>query len=329
MNVPDLTSPVVPFKDRSAGLTVFGVLTILAGGLCALFVPLMLWGQAMSEKTTGMPANYQAIIPGTVLYGVLAVALVWLGIGSCKARRWARALLLIFSWSWLVMGVIALVFMILMLPQLSTAIQSSQPTGQPPLPEAAKTVMVVLPLVFMGVIFILIPAVWVFFYRSLHVKATCEARDPARRWTDACPLPVLAVSLWLALGVPMMLLMPLTYRSMLPFFGGFITGPAGTAGYIVLAGVWAWCARALYRLDVRGWWLLVAGMLVFTVSHVMTYMRHDVMELYALMGYPEQQMEQIRKFNFLTNGMMTWGSLCSMLPFFGYLVFLKRYFLKQ
>ena len=54
----------------------------------------------------------------------------------------------------------------------------------------------VIALLFLGVFFVILPAVWIFFYKSRQVKATCEARDPVARWTDACPLPVLALCLW-------------------------------------------------------------------------------------------------------------------------------------
>ena len=67
MNAPDLNPPAVSFKDRSTGLMVFGILTMLVGALCALLVPLMFFGQMMVEKSTNVPANYQAIIPGTLL----------------------------------------------------------------------------------------------------------------------------------------------------------------------------------------------------------------------------------------------------------------------
>src|ERR1035438_10563031 len=40
----------MPYKDRSTGLIIFGILTILMGCLAALFVPLMLFGQAASAK---------------------------------------------------------------------------------------------------------------------------------------------------------------------------------------------------------------------------------------------------------------------------------------
>ncbi len=76
--------PVAPieFKDRKTGLIVFGILTALLGALCALFVPLMLLGHAMSARTAGASQNFQALIPGLVMFTSLAIAFIWLGIGS-------------------------------------------------------------------------------------------------------------------------------------------------------------------------------------------------------------------------------------------------------
>jgi hypothetical protein len=72
---------------------VFGILTLLLGCLAGLFVPLMLFGQMMAAKAPNAPpTNTAAILPAVVIYGCLAAALIWLGIGSIKARRWARAL---------------------------------------------------------------------------------------------------------------------------------------------------------------------------------------------------------------------------------------------
>ena len=116
MNSP--TEPVVPieFEDRKTGLIVFGILTTLLGGLCALFVPLMFFSLTMSAKA-GVPTSMQAILPAVSVYGILAVVLIWLGVGSIMARRWARALLLIFSWSWLLMGVVSIGVMAFLGPQ--------------------------------------------------------------------------------------------------------------------------------------------------------------------------------------------------------------------
>ncbi len=100
---PVESSVLSDYKNRSTGLIIFGILTLLLGGLCALFIPLMLFGQTMAAKAPNAPPpNTAMLLPGLAMYGGLAVALIWLGIGSIKARRWARALLLIFSWTWLI-----------------------------------------------------------------------------------------------------------------------------------------------------------------------------------------------------------------------------------
>ena len=76
-------------------------------------------------------------------------------------------------------------------------IRATATPGQPAMPAAAIGVIMVITCLMFGFFFIALPAVWIFFYKSRHVKATCEARDPVTRWTDACPLPVLGLCLWL------------------------------------------------------------------------------------------------------------------------------------
>ncbi len=100
------------------------------------------------------------------------------------------------------------------------------------MPPAAITGMVIGMTIFFFVFFVLVPAVWMFFYQSRHVKATCEARDPVTRWTDACPLPVLGFCLWTWLAVPMMLVMALTGHGGDAVLWGVRFRPAGRAGSV-------------------------------------------------------------------------------------------------
>ncbi|MBI3879792.1 MAG: hypothetical protein HY301_06970 [Verrucomicrobia bacterium] len=79
------------------------------------------------------------------------------------------------------------------------------------------------------------------------------------------------------------------------------------------------------RLDVRGWWLIVAGLCVLIVSHVITCSRHDVIEIYTLMGCPEQQIGQMKKFSFLSGGMVMWCSLAFTLPQCSLLRYFRRF----
>ncbi len=327
--VPPVAIPPTPtYKDRSAGLVVFGVFTILLGVLCGLMVPLMLLGQVMSAQHSNAPAPPQAMLLPGLMYAGLAVALVWLGIGSIKARRWARALLLIFSWSCLVMGVTMVPVMAVLLPKSLASANGSTPAGQPGVSSSAMIAITDGICLFLGVIFILIPAVWVFFYGSRHVKATCEARNPASGWTDMCPLPLLAVSLWLWSAVPMFVLVPVVYHGVAPFFGAFIQGPLGGLFYLFMAAIWAWAGWRLYRLDVRAWWVVLVTLVLFSVSSLLTYAHHDPMEMYRLMGYPEPQIEQIQKTGLLTGHRLTWLTACSMIPFSGDVLFVKKYLRK-
>src|SRR6516162_9553573 len=146
------------------------------------------------------------------------------------------------------------------------------------------------------------------------------------RWTDACPLPVLALSLWLLPGASMMSFMPVSANGVMPFFGMFLTGLAGSLLCLVMAALWAYAAWLLYRLDVRGWWLVLIAFLLMFVSTMLTYARHDMIEAYRLMGYPEAQIEQIQKTSLFTGHLMTWLMLFCMVPFLGYILFIKKYF---
>ena len=253
--IPPLqAAPLPAYKDRSTGLTVFGVLTLLLGCLAGLFTLLMFVPLLTAKGAGAPPVNLSGILMALGIYGGLAVTLLWLGVGSILARRWARALLLIFSWSWLVMGVVMTAVMPFVMGKVFANLPPDAKTGQPVLPPGAITGIIVGMVIFFGLFFVVLPALWIFFYNSRHVKATCEARDPVARWTDACPLPVLGFSLWTWLAVPMMLVMPLVGHGVMPFFGMFISGLAGSLLCVVVAVVWGVAGWWLYRLDARGWW---------------------------------------------------------------------------
>ena len=107
MTTNENTIPV-PYKDRKTGLAVFGAIQIAMGALCALFVPLMIMGMlvaAVKDKGADEALSMRAMIPGLLVYVLLAIWFIWMGIGSILARRWARALCLVASWLWLISGI--------------------------------------------------------------------------------------------------------------------------------------------------------------------------------------------------------------------------------
>jgi hypothetical protein len=227
------------------------------------------------------------------------------------------------------MGVVALLFMAFLMPQMMANMSAGGTGGQAAVPAGAMGfAMVIVGLVF-GVFFVILPAVWVFFYNSRHVKATCETRDPVTRWTDACPLPVLGLCVLLMFSVPMMLLMPIAGLAVMPFFGMFLTGIPGTVFCLAVAAIWGYAAWSLYKLEQRGWWLIFIALLVYLVSSLLTFARHDVMEMYRLMDFPQEQLDQIQKTGLVTGNRMAWMMLLCMAPFLGYLLFIKKYLRRQ
>jgi len=327
--IPPVETAALPsYKDRSTGLIIFGILTLLLGCLAGLFTLVMSVSLLKVRPAGAPPVNPSGILMGLGIYDGLAVTLIWLGIGSIMARRWARALLLIFSWSWLVMGVFMAGIMPFVMSKAFANLPPNDKTGQPDMPPGVITGMIVGMVVFFGLFFVLVPGLWIFFYGSRHVKATCETRDPVLRWTDACPLPVLGFVLWTWLVVPMMLIMPLAGHGVMPFFGMFLSGLTGSLFCVVIAAVWGMAGWWLYRLDARGWWLILIAMVLFMVSALLTYAHHDIIEMYQKMGYPQAQIDQIQKTGLLTGHLMSWMTALWSLPFLGYLLFIKKYLRK-
>ncbi len=205
-------------------------------------------------------------------------------------------------------------------------ILAASPPNGPALPPGMLPVIVVMQLIFMSVLLVVIPGVLVFFYSSRHVKATCEARDTVRHWSDACPLPILAVVCGLWLGTVMMLIFPLAYGGAMPFFGTIVSGLPGTLLAMGLAGLSLWIGWMWYRLKVIGWWALAATMIVLSLSNIITFSHLDIMELYQKMGFPQAQIDLIRQQGLISSRFMVWNSLVWIAPMLGYLLWVKRFF---
>ena len=317
-----MSSPTLApgFKNRRTGLIVLGALGILLGFFAALAMLMMVVALAL-PRPVGMPRqDLRMILPALLVYGALAVAFVWLGIGSIMARRWARALWLVVSWSWLLVGLVAFAAMAFVLPKMF-----APGSAGPRPPPAAQAIAIVVMLVIWSVFFVLIPAALVAFYRSRHVEATVVAYDPVRRWTDACPLSVLALSLWTGYGAVSMLAMPLWSNGVFPLFGVLLSGLAGQAAQVGLAVLWAWLSWALYRMKPEAWWTTLGVLALFSVSNVLTFLRVDILQMYRLMGYDEAMIQLMGQQELLGRGLLL-GSSLVFLPILGYLLYVKRHF---
>jgi hypothetical protein len=55
-------------------------------------------------------------------------------------------------------------------------------------------------------------------------------------------------------------------------------------------------------------------------------LHHDLDEMYQLMGIPQQQTVMVQQLGLFNRHMMAWSSFGFMVPFLGYLLFIRSYF---
>jgi hypothetical protein len=329
MSNAQLSSTTPAYSDRSTRLMLFGVFQISLGCICGLMAAMMLVVSMlgpMANAPQGQAMNMRMMIPGMVLYLLLAVGFIWLGIGSIRARRWAWTLTVVLSWMWLVVGVLSFVAGILFAgPAMSAAMAQ-----QGKMPPGAILVMRIVMGAIMACIYILLPAIFLAFYHRASVRATCQRRDPQIRWTDRCPMPVLALTIFHAWSAATWMPAMAAYGWMMPVFGVFLSGPTGAAVILLLTLVLAYLALGTYRLQMAAWWgtllLWIVGIL-----NMVAFRQTGLMEMYEKMGMPEAQLEMMRKSG-MVEAMarwMPWMGLVGGLVWLGYLLYVRRYFVRR
>jgi hypothetical protein len=242
----------LPFKDRKARLVVLGVFQIIVGTLFAVAALLMI-GMAMEQRVFPgygivRRVSVDRVIPGIALSSLWAVWFIWMGIGSVRARRWARALILVSSWLCLAYGILASVILLESIPHTFTRMVERGETSPSKIPAMWAEAIA-----FLATVSVVIPGLFILLYRGRDVQATCQSRDPQTRWTDKCPLPVLAISLVAA-------------AEGLALFGTGISvwtyshlralshGPLVAIADLLLASVSFYAAWGLYQQSIKAWW---------------------------------------------------------------------------
>jgi len=306
----DLNSHV-EYTDRRAGLIFFGALVIGVGALCAVLVPLLFLAQfLMPSSSSGLNGRTMAV--AVMSYSAMAVVFIWLGVGSILCRRWARTLLLILSWSWFLAGILMLGILFWFAPSLF-------PTDAP---EPILWIIVIITAVFC----VALPGAMGLFYQSKHVKATCEARDPAANWTDTCPAPALTNSLWLGLGSFWLLASSLTTQSVAPMFGYLLSGTPAMLVLLICSAAGLYLAWTSYQLRTAAWWGTLAAVALASLSAAITFARVNLSDFYRKSGYSEQQIAQLQDLGFFTGRFMVWSTIVFFFLFLVYLLWIKKYF---
>jgi len=318
------------YHDRGTGLVIFGVVQIILGCFAALLIPMIALGAFMSRLAPGASMRPGALISGMGTYALLAAALITLGIGSIQMKRWARALTLVISWYWLVMGVLITILMTALLPvatknALAQAQQNAQAGPSPALSTGVMAVILTVVIIIGAFFLVIVPIALVIFYGRKDVEETVRHRDAKERWTDRTPLPVLGASVALFTGSVYMLMVGLT-TPLFPFFGHYLTGIAGTLCFMLWAAVDFYLSVALFRRQSSGWWIAALIVPLRLFSMILTYGRADLMQAYAKVGMSSEELRMLNANPMFRSHVILWWSLLSLVLFYGYLLWLKRYF---
>lgn len=312
------------FKDRKTGLVVFGILQIVLGSLCALIVPFMILGMVAASHiktdSAAPPMTAGTMIPGLFIYVLLATWFIWMGIGSITARRWARALVLVTSWLWLLCGIGGLVVMLVIMPNMFSKMSQA---GQ--MPQGMASVMSIIMLLFMTIFYVLIPGALVLFYGRADVKATCAARDSQTRWTDRCPLPVLALSVIFGFWAVSLVSLGF-YGWAIPFFGMILNGLPGAGLALATMALLVYATRGVYRLEMGAWWCGVMVIVGWALSALITFSRVSLLDFYAKMKFPQQTIDMMRQIGMPSDSTMAILFAVWVVVLLGYLVYVRRFF---
>ncbi len=310
------------FKDRSGGLKAFGVVLIVIGGFNLLMIPLAVLGSIMSRTMdAGQSAGYWvfSLLVNLLTYLFLGGIFLGIGIGSIRLKRWVRPVLLSIGWVWLLLGLLVTAMIFFVMPKMM---------GNFMLPEVSDPSLIVGIVIMvsgaMSILFmVLLPALLIWFYSQSSVKQTLAAKDPGPAWTDACPPPVLAMSMFYGINAVLTLLASFLGVSFI--LGSIITGLPAVMVTILYGLISAYICYALYRLDGRGWWTAVVSTAFWTVSSLLVFAKNDPMDIMALMGhsdqlqYAQEGMTLMLKYQ----GYILWLSAVTLLA---YLLYIKKYF---
>ena len=326
----DLAAPV-RHQDRSTGLILVGVLEIVLGLACLLMLAFMgITAVSVGRLPEGQAAglNARVMIPYCAFYLLFALFFATVGVGTLRGRRWARTIMLIVSWSWLISGVFGTILMFFILPKMTGAISATAGGGAAADASVGMVVMGCVAVV-MGLLYIVLPGVLLLFYRGPNVKATFEAKDPGIPWTDRVPAPVLALTLLFGIGAVGAVSWALF--GVLPIFGYVVTGLPAILGFLGLGAISALLAWAVYQRRPAAWWGVVAWSVLGGVNAFFFFRQGEagMRRMYEAMGTPAAQLEQIEKmgvYDLWSHPVVLALIAVGWLGWLGFLIWSKRFF---
>ena len=221
-------------------------------------------------------------------------------------------------------GIFGMIFMAFFMSSMMSSIPQHDQANIPP---GFHTAMMVISSLVGGMIYLVMPGAFLLFYHRKAVWATCQRRDPKTRWTEACPLPVLALSLMLGYSAVFMPFQLIYGGGVAPFFGTLLSGVAGAAMILASAVIMAFLAWGAYKQKMAAWWGTLVFWAFWCVSASLTFSKVNLITLYEKMEMPPNQIEMIKKSGILDGNFMIVATVGGSVIALAFLLWVRRYFL--
>lgn len=297
-----------------------GVLTAATG----LLVPIVLALPRAASGGPGAAPRVGNLVSAALTCLVTGIALILIGVGAVRLRRWVRPLILTAATITSVIGVVSVLAMLVAVPAMRQGMIAGARPGTPPPPSGVLELILACTIGFMALVFVVIPGAYLWLYQKPVVKQMLEYYDPVPRWTDRHPLPVLGLAVGWAMAAGSALLeVP---QAVAPVFGTVLFGAAGSAAHLAEAAAAAVVGWLVLRRRRAGWWGSLALIGLWILGAAATQLRPDRFELYRRAGYSAQELNVMRRAG-ATGGLFA-GVLwlaASLLPL-GYVLYVRRYF---
>lgn len=310
MNQNEISDKKITLKDRSRSLVIVGILHTAGGGFCILATLLMI---VITTALTPGVLSVSEILSVLTINLIPAVFGITIGIGTIRAKRWARSIAAI---SHLITAVLSGLLIILFYFVIDKMRYNGAPALE--LPNSFYHILYAVTALFLGIFGIVFPLIFFRFFRSASVKTTCELKNPSPSWTDKTSLPLLGMSILFSFAI----LTPFIGFSnnwITPFFGTYQSGISGAFILIIIAVCAGYISWASFRAKISGWWVAVALRTTQAVNVVFTNLHVDRRVAYEKMNYSAEKIETLTASNYFDANTLI---LIAIMGWFVYMTFL-------
>jgi hypothetical protein len=274
--------PGMDYSDRKWVLTLLGLVLLGAGLFAAFLAPIEMYCFYLFSE--GGRFYYEGFGFGSFMFGniasqiigyyLIAAALIPLGYGHLRLRRWARPFSVALLWFWLVVGLpVILLFMAVLVSS-----------------KDAAPVVIFVALVFLVLSYALFPWLLIRFYLGQNVRLTFETRDPRPCWAEQRPMASLVLgALFLFFAVALHI--PIFFNGVYPLFGTWLTGLPGIVALTVTAFCLAFLAWGILGQRWWAWWGALLSLGALTISAIVTLAASSYADLLAVVNFPPAELE--------------------------------------